>query len=98
VTAPPAFPLVTAPARAGDLRLAGWRANVGGSVAFEPSAASPAPGHLSLLVLSWNVWVGRGRLVELVGRLRDGAFTGLGADPALPLVILLQEAFRIDGA
>jgi len=94
----PSFPLVTAPARTGDQRLANWRANVGGSVALEPPAVSLASGHLSLLVLSWNVWVGRGRLIELVGRLRDGAFTGLGADPALPLVILLQEAFRTDAS
>jgi endonuclease/exonuclease/phosphatase family metal-dependent hydrolase len=98
VTGPPAFPLVIAPARSGDQRLASWRANVGASVALEPAGATRASGHLSLLVLSWNVWVGRGRLTELVTRLRDGAFTGLGADPALPLVLLLQEAFRTDAS
>jgi endonuclease/exonuclease/phosphatase family metal-dependent hydrolase len=35
-------------------------------------------------------------LTELVLRLREGAFAALGADPALPLVVLLQEALRAD--
>jgi endonuclease/exonuclease/phosphatase family metal-dependent hydrolase len=95
VTEPPSFPLVTAPVRTGDRRLASWRANVGGCVAYD-SPAVPDSSPASLLVLSWNVWVGRGRLIELVGRLRDGAFGALGADPALPTVLLLQEAFRSD--
>lgn len=98
MTEPPLFPLVTAPARSGDLRLAGWRANVGGCVAIDHAAPPPSAVPSSLLVLSWNVWVGRGRLAELVGRLRDGAFRALGADPALPIVVLLQEAFRSDGS
>ena len=95
MTAPPPFPLLSAPAGPRDRRLAGWRANVGESVALA-APGSPARLESSLLVLSWNVWVGRGRLTEVVGRLRDGAFASLGADPALPLVVLLQEAFRAD--
>jgi endonuclease/exonuclease/phosphatase family metal-dependent hydrolase len=40
------------------------------------------------VVLSWNVWIGRGRLSELVGRIRPG--------PEAALVVLLQEAYRAD--
>lgn len=49
-----------------------------------------------LLVLSWNVWVGRGRLGEVIERVRTGGYAGLGADPELPLVALVQEAYRAD--
>jgi endonuclease/exonuclease/phosphatase family metal-dependent hydrolase len=41
-----------------------------------------------LAVLSWNVWIGRGRLQEVVGRLRG--------ETDLPLVVLAQEAYRSD--
>ena len=41
-----------------------------------------------MLVLAWNVWIGRGRLDQLVTRLR--------AEHALPLVVLVQEAYRSD--
>jgi endonuclease/exonuclease/phosphatase family metal-dependent hydrolase len=47
-------------------------------------------------VLSWNVWIGRGRLHEVVCRIRNGDYQQHGADPALPLVALLQEAYRSD--
>lgn len=60
--------------------------------------AAPAAGAGALLVLSWNVWVGRGRLAEVVERLRRGEYAALGADPDLPLVVLLQEAFRTDAS
>ena len=97
MTAPPPFPLLAAPvARPGDPRLAGWRANVGAAVTLSVPGSPAAPSVSSLLVLSWNVWVGRGRVTELVLRLREGAFAALGADPALPLVVLLQEALRAD--
>ena len=42
------------------------------------------------------MWIGRGRLGELVSRIRDGEFKAHGADPALPLIVLVQEAFRSD--
>ena len=93
MTAPPAFPLLPGPARAGDRRLAGWRDNVGAGVALDATPA-PASTFPALLVLSWNVWVGRGRVVELVERIRSGAFRHAGADPEVPLVLLLQEALR----
>ena len=41
-----------------------------------------------MLVLAWNVWIGRGRLDQLVARVRDTY--------ELPIVILAQEAFRSD--
>jgi endonuclease/exonuclease/phosphatase family metal-dependent hydrolase len=73
-----------------DPRLAGWRSAVGAPVAWDPPevrgfAASAAD---AVLVLAWNVWIGRGRLDELIRRLRS-AFD-------LPLVALVQEAFRSD--
>jgi endonuclease/exonuclease/phosphatase family metal-dependent hydrolase len=48
------------------------------------------------VVLSWNVWIGRGKLRGLISRLRNGEFTPLGADPDLPLIALIQEAYRSD--
>jgi len=78
----------------GDARLRGWRANVGAPVAFD--LAPPWRGTPSaLLVLSWNLWIGRGRLLEVVDGLRSGAWPLAAGDP-LPLVILLQEAYRSD--
>jgi endonuclease/exonuclease/phosphatase family metal-dependent hydrolase len=47
----------------------------------------------SLAVVSWNVWMGRGRILELVERLRTGA---LGVPGDLTAVLLIQEAFRQD--
>ncbi|HEU5040237.1 MAG TPA: endonuclease/exonuclease/phosphatase family protein [Gemmatimonadales bacterium] len=98
MTGPPVVPLIPGPARAGDRRLAGWRANVGEAVARDarPPTVSPAPS--ALVVLSWNVWVGRGRLTRVVERLREGGFRHAGAEPGLPLVILLQEALRTGNA
>jgi endonuclease/exonuclease/phosphatase family metal-dependent hydrolase len=50
----------------------------------------------NLLVLSWNVWIGRGRLRELVSRIRNGDFVAQGATPDTPLIVLAQEAYRSD--
>ncbi len=50
------------------------------------------------MVLSWNVWIGRGRLREVVARIRNGDYRKLGADPDLPLVVLVQEAHRSDSS
>jgi endonuclease/exonuclease/phosphatase family metal-dependent hydrolase len=77
------------------LRLEGWRQNVGTPVALdlvEPVSTVVT----SLVVLSWNVWIGRGRLRELVTRIREGEFAALGAAPELPLLVLVQEAYRSD--
>ncbi len=81
------------------LRLDAWRRNVGARVALDltdrPIARS-APLPRSLVVLSWNVWIGRGRLREVVSRIRNGDYADLGADPDVPLVVLAQEAYRCD--
>ena len=63
-----------------------------------PASALDGPEQSSLLVLCWNVWIGRGRLREVVGRIRNGDYTALGAEPALPLVVLAQEAYRSDSS
>ncbi len=78
------------------LRLAGWRRNVGPHVALDLTSTSDHHHHRGLVVLSWNVWIGRGRLREVVSRIRRGDYAGLGADPSLPLVVLAQEAYRTD--
>jgi endonuclease/exonuclease/phosphatase family metal-dependent hydrolase len=82
-----------------QLRLDRWRRNVGAPVALDLTA-SPASlndaGARSLVVLSWNVWIGRGRLRELVSRIRSGDFAEQGAHPDTPLVVLAQEAYRSD--
>jgi endonuclease/exonuclease/phosphatase family metal-dependent hydrolase len=69
-------------------RLDAWRANVGGPVSLD--LASPASGTIisDLAILSWNLWIGRGRLGEVVARVRDVT--------SAPLVVLVQEAFRAD--
>lgn len=85
----------------GRLQLERWRRNVGSPVALDlaPSASAPnrSPDR-SLVVLSWNVWIGRGRLRELVTRIRNGDLAHHGADPDAPLVVLVQEAYRSDAS
>jgi endonuclease/exonuclease/phosphatase family metal-dependent hydrolase len=71
---------------------------VGGNVALDlAGSGAPAQGR-SLLVLSWNVWIGQGRLLELVSRIREGRYAQHGADRDLPLVVLAQEAYRSDAS
>jgi endonuclease/exonuclease/phosphatase family metal-dependent hydrolase len=79
-----------------EARLAGWRSNVGDPVALDlapPVEARRAASATSFVVVSWNVWVGRGRLLELVRRLLSGE---LGEPGDLPPVLLVQEALRRD--
>lgn len=75
--------------------LAIWRANVGAPVALDLASPTRAP-VTGVDLLSWNVAVGAGRLIELLQRLSDGEWGGAGRDPARPLLLLLQEAFRSD--
>jgi endonuclease/exonuclease/phosphatase family metal-dependent hydrolase len=82
----------------GQLRMERWRQNVGAPVAFDVPSASPTRALESLVVLSWNVWIGRGRLAEVVSRIRDGEYRALGADRDSPLILLIQEAYRSDGS
>jgi endonuclease/exonuclease/phosphatase family metal-dependent hydrolase len=80
-----------------DLRLTGWRENVGAQVSrkFAPAGSSTNANFPVLTLLSWNVWIGRGRLRQLVSRIRSGDYADLGIAPG-PLVVLVQEAFRED--
>ena len=83
------------------LRLERWRRNVGTPIALDlvrPTAASEAAPHRCLVVLSWNVWIGRGRLGEVISRIREGDFADQGAPPNSPLVVLIQEAYRSDSS
>lgn len=49
----------------------------------------PAPGHVALAVVTWNMHAGRGDLPRLVSELGAGHLTG---QPAADYVLLLQEA------
>jgi endonuclease/exonuclease/phosphatase family metal-dependent hydrolase len=71
-----------------------WRENVGAPVVID-AAAPAAPDLRGVDVLCWNVAIGRGRLDEVLGRLRAGLH-GAGPTPERPLVVLLQEAYRSD--
>jgi endonuclease/exonuclease/phosphatase family metal-dependent hydrolase len=79
-----------------EARLAGWRQNVGDPVTLDLASAETSRRAAEagrLAIASWNVWMGRGRVLELVDRLRAGA---LGIPGDLTPVLLLQEAFRQD--
>ena len=79
------------------LRLERWRRNVGAPVALDLTAAPASiDAARSLVVLSWNVWIGRGRLRQLVSRIRSGDLAAHGAEPDAPLVVLAQEVYRSD--
>ena len=69
-------------------RLEAWRANVGEPVSLDlaPPVRVTAVPHLA--IVSWNLWIGRGRLREVVARVRDAT--------SAPLVVLVQEAYRAD--
>jgi endonuclease/exonuclease/phosphatase family metal-dependent hydrolase len=82
-----------------QLKLEGWRRNVGAPVALDlASAAASPPDDRILVVLSWNVWIGRGRLREVISRIRDGDYAPLGAMPNSHLAVLVQEACRSDAS
>jgi endonuclease/exonuclease/phosphatase family metal-dependent hydrolase len=75
--------------RAAIDRLAPWRANVGEALSLDLAPeTNPRSPISTLMVLSWNVWIGRGRVSDLISRIRPG--------PEAALVILLQEAYRAD--
>jgi endonuclease/exonuclease/phosphatase family metal-dependent hydrolase len=82
----------------GQLRLERWRQNVGTPVALDFPAGGTGAESRSVVVLSWNVWIGRGRLKEVISLIRHGGFRQQGADPDLPLIVLLQEALRSDAS
>jgi endonuclease/exonuclease/phosphatase family metal-dependent hydrolase len=79
----------------GHTRLPAWRANVGSTISQD--AAPLASDHAGrVVVLDWNVWLGRGRLTEVVSRIRADEYRASGIGSDLPLVVLLQEAYRTD--
>lgn len=73
---------------AGRDRLEAWRANVGGPVALDLAPADRPTAVTDLVVVSWNLWIGRGRLGDVLARIRDGTDA--------PIVVLAQEAYRSD--
>jgi endonuclease/exonuclease/phosphatase family metal-dependent hydrolase len=60
-----------------------------------PAEAERAASLTSFVVVSWNVWVGRGRLLELVERLAAGEWD---VPAGMPVVLLVQEALRRDNS
>ncbi|HEX2250170.1 MAG TPA: endonuclease/exonuclease/phosphatase family protein [Gemmatimonadales bacterium] len=99
MAAPSGFSLIRIQDDDAQLKLAGWRRNVGAPVALDlaPAATRDQDGG-PVVVLSWNVWIGRGRLREVISRIRNGAFIRLGAHPDSPLIVLVQEACRSDAS
>ena len=78
----------------GDPRIASWRAAVGAPVAVA-AHGSPAPRPTSpeLLVISWNLWIGRGHVADALAHARAACLPS-GDAPAPPIVLLVQEAYR----
>jgi endonuclease/exonuclease/phosphatase family metal-dependent hydrolase len=94
---PPDFPLIQH-GEAGRVTLERWSQNVGRPVALDCEPRPDTDAQRALVVLSWNVWIGRGRLGEMISRIQAGDLAHAGADPAVPLVVLLQEAYRSDSS
>jgi endonuclease/exonuclease/phosphatase family metal-dependent hydrolase len=87
--------LLLCEASTGRARLPAWRENVGTTISLDAATFASAQVR-TLVVLDWNVWLGRGRLTEVVSRIRAGEYQGRGVAGDSPLVILLQEAYRTD--
>lgn len=87
------FPLDCRPPTGADARLGGWRDNVGDPVALDLAPEAGAERD-TLLVLSWNMWIGRGDLPGLIARIRGGEYEHTGFPAGIPLVVLIQEAYR----
>ncbi len=85
--------LHTRPAEGTDLPLAGWRHNVGKPLSLDVAEEASHP-QRSMVVLSWNVWIGRGDIVRVITRIRQGEYAEQGIPGDLPFVALLQEAYR----
>lgn len=82
--------LVPWPGDAGSDRLEAWRANVGAPIALDLAPAPPVRDVTRLTILSWNLYIGHGRIEEVVRRLREASDE--------PLVVLAQEAYRSDAS
>jgi endonuclease/exonuclease/phosphatase family metal-dependent hydrolase len=82
---PPAIPVAPWRGLEGRDRLDAWRRNVGAPVSLD-LAPNVARATDRLVILSWNLWIGRGRLREVIAEVRRRTDA--------PVVALLQEAFR----
>jgi endonuclease/exonuclease/phosphatase family metal-dependent hydrolase len=71
-----------------DPRLAGWRSAVGVPLAEDAAAPDGMEPPGLLLILAWNVWIGRGKLDQVIPQIRR--------EHPLHLVVLAQEAYRRD--
>lgn len=91
------FPLVRRDAAHLDQPLTGWRANVGDRIALDLAPVAASAGR-TLVVLSWNAWIGRGDIARLIRRIRDGEYASAGFPADAPFVALIQEAYRSDGS
>lgn len=80
--------------RANDaVQLELWCQAVGAPIFVQPPAPVEAPPPLEeLAVVTWNAHLAEGRLVDLIGDLRAGAFTS--GRPVKHFVLLLQELYR----
>jgi endonuclease/exonuclease/phosphatase family metal-dependent hydrolase len=83
---------VRPPAESDRVALDAWCTTVGRPVVIEAPARTAEEGLDSLVIVSWNVHVGRGDVVTLVDSLRAGHLTG--GRPARHFVLLLQEVHR----
>ena len=68
-----------------------WCATVGTPVLFQPPTAPVRHQGRRVVLVSWNVHVGGGDIAALYADLQSGRLTG---GDVLPLVLLIQEAFR----
>lgn len=85
----------------GAHQLARWRENVGLPVAADYAPQRHGDGGepaSTLVVVSWNVWIGSGRLASLIRQIRAGSFPGVANPAGTALVVLVQEAYRGDGS
>jgi endonuclease/exonuclease/phosphatase family metal-dependent hydrolase len=71
-----------------------WHGNIGEPVVID--VGDPLPHDAEIDVLSWNIAIGNGRLIELVEKIRAGVFDGIQRPDTRPLIILAQEAYRAD--
>lgn len=71
---------------------AAWGESVGPPVALD--GQSDGNGSGSIALLCWNVWIGRGRLREMIGRIRAGDYAQQGFPAGTHVVALIQEAYR----
>ena len=78
-----------------DAPLDAWRDNVGAALAVDGQPRRFDPVR-TVVVLSWNMWIGRGNLAGIVSRIRDGSWSATGIPRDTPIVALIQEAYRAD--